>query len=105
MASPDDKTPGENPPGENTPDDNTVGENSSKFEEVPPSRAPQLVPWTENSTFLSPGGAVAGISAFAESATSPGRSRGTKLFIRIVVTLLLVSLLAGSVWRIGGGFL
>lgn len=73
-----------------------------EFEEVPPSQAPQLVPWNENTTFLSPGGAVAGIAAFAASATSPGRSRGSKLFIRIVVAIVLVSLVLGSVWRIGG---
>jgi hypothetical protein len=76
-----------------------------EFEAVPPSQAPQLVPWNENTTFLSPGGAVAGISAFAASATSPGRSRRSKLFIRIVVAIILISLVAGSVWRVGGGFL
>lgn len=74
------------------------------YEEVPPSKAPQLVPWTENSSFLSPGGAVAGISAFADSATSPGRSRASKIFIRIVVSLVLLSLVIGGVWRIGGSF-
>lgn len=82
-------------------------ENSTPFEyeEVPPSRAPQLVPWTEDSSFLSPGGAVSGISAFADSATSPGRGKAAKVFIRIVVALLLISLLAGGVWRMGGGAL
>jgi len=80
-------------------------ESSTPFEEVPPSRAPQLVPWTEDSSFLSPGGAVAGISAFAHSATSPGRSKAAKVFIRIVVVLILISLIAGGVWRLGGGVL
>ena len=75
------------------------------FEEVPPSQAPQLVPWTENSTFLSPGGAVAGIAAFAQSATSPTRSKGSRLFIRIVVAVILFSLIASTVWRFGGGLL
>jgi len=61
------------------------------------------VPWNENTTFLSPGGAVAGIAAFAESATSPGRSRASRIFVRIVVTLILISLIIGGVWRFGGG--
>jgi hypothetical protein len=81
--------------------ESTTPEFSAEFKEVPPSQAPQLVPWNENTTFLSPGGAVAGIAAFAASATSPGRSRASKWFIRIVVTLVLISLVAGSVWRIG----
>jgi hypothetical protein len=76
-----------------------------QFEEVPPSQAPQLVPWTEHASFLSPGGAVAGISAFADSATSPSRSTAKRVFIRIVVALLLISLVAGGIWRVGGGFL
>lgn len=80
----------------------TIPEQDATFEEVPPSQAPQLVPWHENSTFLSPGGAVAGIAAFADSATSPGRSKASKVFIRIVVTLILISLIAGGVWRLGG---
>lgn len=83
----------------------TADESSTQFKEVPPSQAPQLVPWTENSTFLSPGGAVAGIAAFADSATSPGRSRGQRIFIRVVVTLLLISLVAGGVWRLGNGLM
>jgi len=83
----------------------TTPEGSIPFEEVPPSQAPQLVPWTENSSFLSPGGAVAGISAFADSANSPGRSRAARVFIRIVVVLLLISLIAGGVWRMGGSLL
>jgi len=81
----------------------TTPENSDEFVEVPPSQAPQLVPWNENTTFLSPGGAVAGIAAFAESATSPGRSRASRIFVRIVVTLILISLIIGGVWRFGGG--
>lgn len=80
----------------------TTPENSDDYVEIPPSQAPQLVPWNENSTFLSPGGAVAGISAFADSATSPGRSRASRIFVRIVVTLILISLIAGGVWRLGG---
>ena len=87
-------TPDKNAPLEETPEET--------YREVPPSQAPQLVPWNENSTFLSPGGAVAGIAAFAHSATSPGRSRGAKIFIRIVVAVVLVSLIAGSVWRFSG---
>jgi hypothetical protein len=80
-------------------------DSSTPYEEVPPSRAPQLVRWTESSSFLSPGGAVDGISAFADSATSPGRSRAARVFIRIVVALILISLIAGGVWRVGGGVL
>ncbi|HZM79009.1 MAG TPA: hypothetical protein VFC19_25040 [Candidatus Limnocylindrales bacterium] len=82
----------------------TTPEDSETFKEVPPSQAPQLVPWNENSSFLSPGGAVAGISAFADSATSPGRSRAARIFIRIVVAVILISLVAGGVWRLGGVF-
>ena len=48
---------------------------------------------------------MAGISAFAHSATSPGRSKAAKVFIRIVVVLILISLIAGGVWRLGGGVL
>ncbi len=81
----------------------TTQEGSTPFKEVPPSQAPQLVPWTEDSSFLSPGGAVAGISAFADQATSPGRSTAARVFIRVVVVLILISLAAGSVWRLGGG--
>jgi len=83
----------------------TTPENSDDFVEVPPSQAPQLVPWNEHSTFLSPGGAVAGISAFADSATSSGRSRASRIFIRIVVTLILISLIVGGVWRFSGGYM
>lgn len=83
----------------------TNPEGSTPFKQVPPSQAPQLVPWTEDSSFLSPGGAVAGISAFADSATSPGRSRAARVFIRIVVALLLISLVAGGIWRLGAGLL
>jgi hypothetical protein len=83
----------------------TAPESSTPFKEVPPSQAPQLVPWTENSNYLSPGGVVAGISAFADSATSPGRSRAQTVFIRIVVTLILISLVIGGVWRLGSGVL
>ncbi len=83
----------------------TTPESSTVYREVPPSEAPQLVPWTENSTFLSPGGAVAGIAAFADSATSPQRSKTAKVFIRVVVTIILISLIASGVWRIGGAFL
>ncbi|HEX6683906.1 MAG TPA: hypothetical protein VF062_13975 [Candidatus Limnocylindrales bacterium] len=80
-------------------------EDSTEFREVPPSQAPKLVPWDENSSFLSPGGAVAGIAAFAASATSPGRSKAARVFIRIVVAIVLLSLLAGGVWQLGGGLL
>jgi hypothetical protein len=83
----------------------TTPETSPEYKEVPPSQAPRLVPWDENSTFLSPGGAVAGIAAFAEKATSPGRTRAARVFTRIVVALILISLLAGGVWRLGGGLL
>jgi hypothetical protein len=83
----------------------TTPEESTEYVEVPPSQAPQLVPWNENSTFLSPGGAVAGISAFADSATSPSRSRASRIFIRIVVILVLISLFGASVWRFSGGIL
>ena len=79
----------------------TTPETSPEYEEVPPSQAPQLVPWNENSTFLSPGGAVAGISAFADQATSPSRSKGSRVFVRIVVVVLLVSLVLAGVWRGG----
>jgi len=82
----------------------TTPEDSEQFVEVPPSQAPQLVPWTENSTFLSPGGAVAGIAAFAQSATSPTRSKASRIFIRIVVSVILISLIASMIWRVGGGF-
>lgn len=81
----------------------TTPENSSEYKEVPPSQAPRLVPWDENSTFLSPGGAVAGISAFADGATSPTRSRASRVFTRIVVGLILLSLIVGGIWRIGVG--
>jgi hypothetical protein len=79
----------------------TTSEDPTPYKEVPPSQAPQLVPWTEDSNFLSPGGAVAGIAAFAGSATSPGRGKAARIFIRIVVVLLLISLVAGGVWRFG----
>jgi hypothetical protein len=82
----------------------TNPEDSTEYVEVPPSQAPQLVPWNENTTFLSPGGAVAGIAAFAESATSPGRSRGSRIFTRIVVGLILISMVLGGIWRFGSGF-
>jgi cobalamin biosynthesis Mg chelatase CobN len=62
------------------------------------------VPWSEDSTYLSPGGSVAGISAFAAAATSPGRSKGFRIFVRIVVVIVLISLFGASVWRMGGGF-
>jgi hypothetical protein len=81
----------------------TTPETSPEYVEVPPSQAPRLVPWDEHSTFLSPGGAVAGISAFADSATSPSRSKASRVFTRIVVALILISLLAGGVWRVAGG--
>lgn len=74
-----------------------------EYVEVPPSQAPRLVPWDENTTFLSPGGAVAGISAFADGATSPSRGRAARVFTRIVVAILLLSLIIGGVWRLGGG--
>lgn len=83
----------------------TTHEDPDVFEEVPPSQAPQLVPWTEHSTYLSPGGAVAGIAAFADSATSPSRGRAGRIFIRVVVTLILISLVAGGVWRLGDALL
>jgi hypothetical protein len=84
----------------------TLTDSSDQYKQVPPSEAPQLVPWTEESSFLSPGGAVAGVSAFAESATSTtsGRSRGFVIFTRIVVAIIVVSMAAASVWRMGGGF-
>lgn len=80
-----------------------VNEEQEEYREVPPSEAPRLVPWTEDSTYLSPGGSVAGISAFAAAATT-GRSRASLIFIRVVVGVVLVSLLAASVWRMGGPF-
>ena len=83
----------------------TTPEDATEFREVPPSEAPQLVPWTEHSTFLSPGGAVAGIAAFAGSATSPSRSKASRVFIRVVVTLILISLIVGGVWRLGNALL
>lgn len=83
----------------------TIQDSSTPFQEVPPSQAPQLVPWTEDSSFLSPGGAVAGIAAFADSATSPRRSKAARVYIRIVVALILISLIASSVWSFGGGIL
>jgi hypothetical protein len=79
----------------------TTPETSPEFEEVPPSRAPRLVPWDEHSTFLSPGGAVAGISAFADQATSPSRSKASRVFIRVVAAVLLISVVVGGIWRIG----
>lgn len=81
----------------------TTPETSPEYKEVPPSQAPRLVPWDENSTFLSPGGAVNGIAAFADSATSPGRGKAARVFIRIVVAVILLSLIAGTVWRMGAG--
>ncbi len=80
----------------------TVTDGSDQYKQVPPSEAPQLVPWTEDATYLSPGGFVAGVSAFAESATSSHRSKGAILFTRIVVVLMLVSVIAATVWRMGG---
>jgi hypothetical protein len=77
----------------------TTPETSPEYVEVPPSQAPRLVPWDENSSFLSPGGAVAGISAMAEAATSSGRSKAARLFTQIVVIVILISLIAGGVWR------
>jgi hypothetical protein len=82
----------------------TVNDGPEEYREVPPSQAPQLVPWNENSTFLSPGGSVAGISAFADSATSPSRSRASRIFIRVVVLVILISLAGASIWRMGGPF-
>lgn len=82
----------------------TTPQDPAEYREIPPSQAPRLVPWNENSSFLSPGGAVAGISAMAESATSPGRSRAAKVFIRTVIVIVLISLLLGGVWRLGGAF-
>jgi hypothetical protein len=81
----------------------TTQDDSTPFQEVPPSQAPQLVPSTEDSNFLSPGGAVAGIAAFADSATSPRRSKAARVYIRIVVALILLSLVANAVWHMGGG--
>jgi hypothetical protein len=80
----------------------TVTDGSDQYKQVPPSEAPQLVPWTEDSSYLSPGGSVAGISAFAASATSSHRSKGAQIFIRIVVVIMLVSVVAASVWRFAG---
>ncbi|GIH05468.1 hypothetical protein Rhe02_35350 [Rhizocola hellebori] len=82
----------------------TATDSSDQYKEVPPSEAPKLVPWTEDSNYLSPGGFVAGVSAFADAATSSHRSRGAVIFTRIVVVVMLISVLAASVWRMGGGF-
>jgi hypothetical protein len=81
----------------------TNPETSPEYKEVPPSQAPRLVPWDENTTFLSPGGAVTGISAFADSATSPSRGKAARVFTRIVVAVILISLILGGVWRFAGG--
>lgn len=80
----------------------TVTDGQDQYKQVPPSQAPKLVPWSEDANYLSPGGYVEGISAFAESANSPSRSTGSKIFIRVVVGILLVSIIFASVWRLGG---
>ena len=72
-----------------------------EYEEIPPSQAPKLVPWTEDTNYLSPGGLVAGVSAFADGATSSYRSKATKIFVRVVVVVVLLSIIIAGVWRIG----
>lgn len=72
-----------------------------EYEEIPPSQAPKLVPWTEDSNYLSPGGFVAGVSAFADGATSSYRSKASKIFVRAVVLVILLSIIVAGVWRVG----
>lgn len=75
-----------------------------RFEEIPPSQAPRLVPWTEDSNFLSPAGQIAGMSAFADGATSDYRSKGARIVIKIVVGILVMAIVLAGFWGIYGRF-
>lgn len=74
-------------------------QDAEHYEEIPPSQAPRLLPGNDDTSPLSPGGFVAGVSAFADGATSSHRSRGTQIFVKVVVVIMLVSVVLASVWQ------